>query len=211
MVYGRGASARDCPGVRARRRAPMHHPSTVIHAGGRFYRYATGRGLRRSCWTTDGRGAALLGDGCGAWRRARIRGDRAGRQQYVGSGIVHVGDKYFLPYAHRARSRRPPSALGRSDARSRVAGLPVGRRRSERLVGWRRGVLRTDIKRSSSRSKSLNAYAWCAAQWFSVVDTLAFQACSFASTNTSLFIASRLIGGSRSIRVAKFAERIHGK
>jgi arabinan endo-1,5-alpha-L-arabinosidase len=89
----------------------LHDPSTVIEAGGKFYVYATGRGLPVS-----------MSDDGWTWRRAgsvmdAVPGGRPGPEVVARGGdatwapdIVHVGDKYFLYYA--APGRQPKAAIG---------------------------------------------------------------------------------------------------
>jgi beta-xylosidase len=90
---------------------PMHDPSTVIEAGGKFYVYATGGGL-----------PAFESDDGWTWRRAgsvmqAVPGGRPGADVIARGGnntwapdIIHVGDKYFLYYA--APGTQPKAAVG---------------------------------------------------------------------------------------------------
>jgi arabinan endo-1,5-alpha-L-arabinosidase len=89
----------------------LHDPSTVIEAEGKFYVYATGRGLPVS-----------MSDDGWTWRRAgpvmdAVPGGHPGPEVIARGGdatwapdIVHVGDKYFLYYA--APGRQPKAAIG---------------------------------------------------------------------------------------------------
>jgi arabinan endo-1,5-alpha-L-arabinosidase len=89
----------------------MHDPSTVIQAGGRFYVYATGRGLpaftSEDGWTWRRAGAVM--DAVPGGRPAPEVIARGGNNTWA-PDIVHVRDKYFLYYA--APGTQPKSAIG---------------------------------------------------------------------------------------------------
>ena len=135
----------------------MHDPSTVIQHDGKFYVYGTGNGL-----------PGLVSDDGWTWRRAGSAdagGARrqAGRRTCIARGgnntwapdIIRVGDKYFLYYA--APGTQPKAAIGLlvgEDARSGVARLQVGGRRSGRLVRRRRGQQRHRSRRVSRSDRT---------------------------------------------------------
>src|SRR4030095_1004357 len=89
----------------------MHDPSTVIQAGGRFYVYGTGSGLR-----------AFVSDDGWTWRRAgqvmqAVPGARPGPEVLAKGGnntwapdIIRSGGRYFLYYS--APGTQPKSAIG---------------------------------------------------------------------------------------------------
>ena len=53
--------------------------------------------------------------------------------------VIRVGEKYFLYYSAPGTQPNRRSAFWSADARSGLPGLQMGRRRSGRLVRWRRG------------------------------------------------------------------------
>jgi arabinan endo-1,5-alpha-L-arabinosidase len=89
----------------------MHDPSTVIQAGGKFYVYATGKGLPAfesdDGWTWHRAGSVMQAVAGGGPRPDVIA--RGGNNTWA-PDIIRSGNKYFLYYA--ASGTQPKAAVG---------------------------------------------------------------------------------------------------